>query len=102
MNNLGFVHEYSWIGSKENYVDKINIHHIQHLVLGRFGGNSRAGQYKNEDGCIIWVDEKMDCEFVVLLDAHQTAESGELVVATFEKKKDAIENIFTLKINESF
>ncbi|MEH7124240.1 protein phosphatase 2C domain-containing protein [Bacillus sp. JJ1773] len=96
------VYEYSWVGSKESFVDKINIHRIKHVVLGRFGGNKTAGQYKNEDGCVIWVDEKMDWEFVILLDAHQTAESAELVISTFEAQKHAIKDILSLSINESF
>ena len=87
-------HEYSWVGSEENFVDEINIHEIQNIVLGRFGGNSAAGQYKNEDGCIIWVSEKLDWEFVVLLDAHQTAESAELVVETIQSLRDEIKRFY--------
>ncbi|WNS74785.1 protein phosphatase 2C domain-containing protein [Bacillus sp. DTU_2020_1000418_1_SI_GHA_SEK_038] len=101
MNKPG-VYEFSWVGSQENFIDKINIHKLQHIVLGRFGGNKAAGQIKNEDGCVIWVDEKKDWEFVILLDAHQTAESAEFVISAFETQKEVIKNILSLSINESF
>jgi hypothetical protein len=32
--------------------------HIGRMVLGRFGGNTFAGQYKNEDGCLLRASEK--------------------------------------------
>jgi serine/threonine protein phosphatase PrpC len=102
MSKIYSAYEYSWVGSTENYVDTINIHKINHIVLGRFGGNSSAGQYKNEDGCIVWVDEKGDWEFVVLLDAHQTAESADLAISTFEALKDDIKILLQHSVKESF
>lgn len=72
------ISEYSWIGSSTDFVDKIYINNINRILIGRFGGNSDAGQYKNEDGCLIWTDEKESWEFVVILDAHYSAESAEL------------------------
>jgi serine/threonine protein phosphatase PrpC len=96
------MQELSWVGSQKDFVDKITIVSIAHVVLGRFGGNSTAGQYKNEDGCIIWVNEKFDYEFVVLLDAHQTAESAKLVVTTINNMKNEIIDILTRPVNESF
>jgi hypothetical protein len=93
MNKIGNDVEYTWVGSQENFVDEVNIYKISHMVLGRFGGNSAAGQYKNEDGCIAWVNQDLDYEFVVLLDAHQTAESAELVVSTIQSLKENIKNL---------
>jgi hypothetical protein len=94
--------EFSWVGSQENLVDEINIQKINHLVLGRFGGNSAAGQYKNEDGCIVWVNDEHNYEFVVLLDAHTTAESAELVVATIQSLKVNIERTLAFSPKKSF
>ena len=45
------IREFSWIGSQTNFVDIIDINNVNQLSIGRFGGNSVAGQYKNEDGC---------------------------------------------------
>ncbi|MFE8699722.1 protein phosphatase 2C domain-containing protein [Cytobacillus sp. FJAT-54145] len=94
--------EYCWVGSQEHFVDEISIQEVSHVVVGRFGGNSSAGQYKNEDGCIVWVNEDVNYEFVVLLDAHQTAESAELIVSTIESLKEDVKSILTSSPRNSF
>ncbi|MFC5602256.1 protein phosphatase 2C domain-containing protein [Sporosarcina koreensis] len=74
---------FSWVGSEKNFIDSKDIQSIGCMTVGRFGGNSSAGQYKNEDGCIVWVEE--DWEFAVILDAHDSAESAELIIHTLEE-----------------
>jgi serine/threonine protein phosphatase PrpC len=96
------ISEFSWVGSQAHLVDEISINHINHITLGRFGGNSAAGQYKNEDGCLIWADEDQDSEFVVLLDAHDSAESAELVIEQFKKRKKVIENLLSLSLEQTY
>lgn len=93
--------EYKWVGSDKNYVDEINILHLKNnVVLGRFGGNSSAGQYKNEDGCFIWIDPEW--ELVILLDAHDSAQSADLVLKSIAKKKEQIISILQLPLNKVF
>jgi serine/threonine protein phosphatase PrpC len=99
MNNK--LKEYNWIGSQNDFVDTISIVPVNHISLGRFGGNSLAGQYKNEDGCIIWADEQHDWEFAVLMDAHQSADSAELVVHQIYKYKRDIQEILSLSFELS-
>lgn len=94
-----FLEDFSWIGSQEVFVDKPNIQHLNHMTIGRYGGNSSAGQYKNEDGCVVWLDEKEDWEFVIILDAHNTAESAEIVVEQFEKKKIEVKHLLSLPLD---
>ena len=61
------------------YVDDIDILQFNnYMTLGRFGGNSSDGQYKNEDGCLIWADRAANWEFVIILDAHNTSQSAEV------------------------
>ncbi|WP_226672135.1 protein phosphatase 2C domain-containing protein [Rossellomorea aquimaris] len=96
------VSEFSWVGSQVDYVDEITIDHISHLTLGRFGGNSRAGQYKNEDGCLIWADETGSWELVVLLDAHYSAESAELVIHQFLTYKAEIQALLAKPFAQTF
>lgn len=63
--------DYYWVGSQKHFVDELNVLEFKsNMVLGRFGGNSTAGQYKNEDGCLIWANPEEDWEFVMFLDAH--------------------------------
>ncbi|WP_343802486.1 protein phosphatase 2C domain-containing protein [Bacillus carboniphilus] len=102
MNKATNTKDYHWVGSQKHFVDEIDIHNINDIVLGRFGGNSTAGQNKNEDGCIVWVNEYIGYEFVVLLDAHQTAESAELVLATIQSLEDDVKSSLTLSPRESF
>ncbi len=91
---------YSWVGSQQNFVDDISVEQFNHIILGRYGGNSSAGQYKNEDGCVLWFNEQEDWEFVVLLDAHNTAESAELVVNLLENEKANFAEILRLEVKQ--
>lgn len=82
---------FSWVGSGDNFVDRPHVLSFSHLTIGRFGGNSAAGQYKNEDGCLVWMNAQTDWEFVLLLDAHNTAESAEKVLEQVESHKATLE-----------
>ncbi|WP_409274526.1 protein phosphatase 2C domain-containing protein [Neobacillus sp. SCS-31] len=94
--------EISWVGSEKEFVDEISVETVGPIVLGRFGGNSSAGQHKNEDGCIAWTGGENGYEFVVLLDAHSSADSAELVVSEFGKRKEEIKETLRLSVNKSF
>ncbi|EOR22932.1 protein phosphatase 2C domain-containing protein [Cytobacillus oceanisediminis] len=95
--------EYKWVGSDKHFVDQINILQLKNnLVVGRFGGNSSSGQYKNEDGCLIWIDEQNDWELVTLLDAHDTAQSADLVIKSIDEKRKEIKMILQLSLNQVF
>jgi len=95
--------EYQWVGSQKTFVDEIDILQTDNnMILGRFGGNSSAGQYKNEDGCLIWTDQDNNWEFVIILDAHNSAQSAELVINTFKSNKESINKFLMLESNEAF
>lgn len=90
------ISEFSWVGSQTNYVDNISINNINRISVGCFGGNSVAGQYQNEDGCLIWSDDNGDWEFVVILDAHNSVESAEIVIKQFSMNKTKIQELLAL------
>jgi serine/threonine protein phosphatase PrpC len=95
--------DYYWVGSQKHFVDELNVLEFKsNMVLGRFGGNSTAGQYKNEDGCLIWANPEEDWEFVMLLDAHNTAQSAELVISTIRDNKENIINLLKLGTSKAF
>lgn len=73
----------SWVGSEKDFIDEKDVQSVDRVTVGRFGGNSSAGQYKNEDGCIVWVG--IDWEFTTILDAHYSSESAELIIRTLEE-----------------
>ena len=95
--------EFNWVGSEEHFVDRIHVHIADHVVIGRFGGNSSAGQHKNEDGCLVWVNRKEDWEFTLLLDAHNTADSAEIIIDLFNQEKAQISQLLSMQaIQQSF
>ncbi|MDN4607880.1 protein phosphatase 2C domain-containing protein [Sporosarcina highlanderae] len=79
------MNSFTWVGSDCHYIDQPFVQSIGNVTVGLYGGNSSAGQYKNEDGCVIWVGE--DWELAAVLDAHYSAESAELVVRILEEYK---------------
>lgn len=93
------IKDFSWVGSQENFVDKPNILQLNHIVVGRYGGNSNAGQYKNEDGCLVWTNINEDWEFAIVLDAHNTSESAKIVIDLFQSEKSKIKQILSLPTN---
>jgi len=97
MNN-----HYEWVGSQKNFVDELTIVEVKPIVVGHFGGCSSAGQTKNEDGCLLFANNQEDWEFTILLDAHNSAESAELVVNRFSKEEKAIRQIMTTPLEKTF
>ncbi|WP_088042309.1 protein phosphatase 2C domain-containing protein [Bacillus sp. EAC] len=93
------VRDFSWVGSQGSFVDKPDVITLNNVVLGRYGGNSKAGQYKNEDGCLVWSNESEDWEFIMLLDAHNTAKSAEIVLKQFDKYKLEIKSLLSTLTN---
>jgi hypothetical protein len=94
--------KYHWVGNEKSFVDDITIIEVEPIVVGHFGGCSSAGQTKNEDGCLIFVNKQEDWEFTILLDAHNSSESAELVVVRFLKEEEAIRQLMSKPLEETF
>ncbi|MBT2679323.1 protein phosphatase 2C domain-containing protein [Bacillus sp. ISL-35] len=92
--------EFSWVGSQENFIDQPHTLQLGKVVIGRYGGNSSAGQYKNEDGCLVWIDEQQDWEFAMILDAHNTSESAELIIEQFAEEEPDLKRLLSLPANQ--
>lgn len=92
--------DFSWVGSEESFVDQPNTFQLDPIIIGLYGGNSEAGQDKNEDGCLVWANKKQDWEFTLLLDAHNTSESAELILEKFNTEKLPIQQILSLPTNQ--
>ena len=89
MNKIG------WVGSEHPFVDEVSVEQVNQVTVGRFGGNSAAGAYKNEDGCIVWADEQREWEFAMVLDAHYSADSAALIVDRFQQEQMKVETILS-------
>lgn len=85
----------SWVGCEHPFMDEVSVVQVNQVTVGRFGGNSTAGAYKNEDGCIVWADEQQEWEFAMVLDAHYSADSASLIVDRFEKEQMNVEMILS-------
>lgn len=84
---------YTWIGSEQPFLDTPTIVEQQGIHIGWYGGNTKAGANKNEDGLFIMQSEDHSVKLAVLLDAHQTATSAELIVQTLQRDESRIQAI---------
>ncbi len=94
------MNNYIWNGKDRNYVDEIHIETLVDLIIGHFGGNSIAGQYKNEDGCMVYSDKENDWEFSIIMDAHNSSESITLLQKYIHKNMKDISNILNIEIEQ--
>jgi len=78
---------FRWVGSEEAYLDQPALAECGSIVVGCYGGRTEAGARKNEDGALVWCDAAGAWEFAALLDAHFSAESAELILATLEAER---------------
>ena len=91
---------YYWVGSDEPFVDQQQIDQWGPITLGRFGGCSSSGQYKNEDGVAVLVGD--DWEMTVVLDAHKTADSAALVLQYLAQSESRIRGDLDAPLTEAF
>ena len=89
----------SWVGNMYSYIDEPTCTQVGAVSVGRFGGNSSAGQNKNEDGCLVWTGA--DWEFAIILDAHKTANSAALIIDEFERSQSYLLNILSKETAEA-
>ena len=89
----------SWVGSQKTFVDEISVCQVGRVYAGRFGGCSTAGQNKNEDGCLIW--NGSDWDVAMVLDAHKTAQSADLILKEFERQRPEIEAVLEKEVGKA-
>ncbi|WP_214716343.1 protein phosphatase 2C domain-containing protein [Exiguobacterium sp. s151] len=94
--------QFHWTGAQAHYVDQIDVMSINHVHVGRFGGNSIEGQYKNEDGCLVWTNEEQDWELAMILDAHQSADSAEALINLLNANEDSLISLLNQPITKSY
>jgi serine/threonine protein phosphatase PrpC len=55
------------------------------ITIGRYGGTTATGAYKNEDAALIWTARYSKWTFAALLDAHGSSESANLLLSRIEE-----------------
>ncbi len=78
---------FSWLGSEQSHLDKPEITELDGVVIGRYGGSTETGAYKNEDGARVWRSVRQGWTFAVLFDAHAGNDSAAAVLELIQKTK---------------
>ncbi|GLX66540.1 protein phosphatase 2C domain-containing protein [Paenibacillus glycanilyticus] len=73
-----------WLGDEDKHLDDPFVTNYMDISIGLYGGNTFAGANKNEDGTLVWRNEDHSGEIVAIVDAHNTAQSAELVIRSLE------------------
>ncbi len=81
---------FRWVGSEAMYLDTPDVVGCGPVVIGRYGGSSRAGADRNEDGALVWCAPNGEWEFAVLLDAHYSADSAALVLEAIDADRGTL------------
>jgi serine/threonine protein phosphatase PrpC len=79
-----------WLGDLEPQLDDPVVLECGHLVVGVYGGNTRAGARKNEDAAFVMTDLEGQWEFAVLLDAHYSSGSARLVLEMINREASEV------------
>lgn len=93
---------FRWVGSEEMFLDTPDVTTCGPIVIGRYGGRTRAGAIKNEDGALVWCHEGGLWEFATLLDAHYSAESAALVIEAIEGERERLIGILAEPVERAF
>ena len=96
------VASFRWAGSDKPCLDQPALAECGSIVIGRYGGRTDAGAHKNEDGALVRCDAAGGWEFAALLDAHYSAESAELILATLEAARERLLAALALPIATAF
>ena len=93
---------FRWVGSEDASLDAPTLAECGSIIIGRYGGRSDAGAQVNEDGALVWCDPAGAWEFATLLDAHFSAESAELILATLESERSRLLAALALPVDLAF
>lgn len=96
------ISSFRWIGSLAPYLDRPTLCSRERVIVGCYGGHTGAGADKNEDGALVWSAHDGSWEFAILLDGHNSAQSVELVVETFEAHALSIAALLTQPVETLF
>ena len=87
------IKRFSWLGEEEKHLDKPSVTKDGPVVVGCYGGNTHAGQFKNEDAAMVWCGHSW--EFAIVMDAHNSSESTKILTQLFSD----IENDIATTLN---
>ena len=81
---------HDWLGAREPYLDDPMVIDCGPFALGFYGGNTRSGANKNEDAAYVLADSAGHWEFAMVVDAHFSAESADLLIDLVTQEADSV------------
>ena len=96
------VHTFSWLGSDEMHLDRPVVDLCRDVIIGRYGGRVSAGANKNEDGALVWCAADGSWEFAVIVDAHYSSQSAELLLEEIGGQSDAVTKALSQPVLSAF
>lgn len=96
------IQTFRWVGSEAAFLDTPDVTTCGPVVIGRYGGRTRSGAIKNEDGVLVWSQDGGLWEFATLLDAHYSAESAALVIEAIEGERERLTSILAEPVERAF
>ncbi len=93
---------FSWLGREHPYLDRPETTKLDDVVIGRYGGCTDAGAYKNEDGALVWRNAHQGWVFAVLLDAHAGSNSAAAVLTLIEEMREDLIKDHALPVEQAF
>ena len=96
------ISAFRWIGSQIAYLDTPTLAQSARMIVGCYGGATRAGANKNEDGALVWFAHDGSWELALLLDGHTSAQSVELVVSTIEAHASSFAVLLSQPVESAF
>ncbi|WP_369899678.1 PP2C family serine/threonine-protein phosphatase [Bacillus manliponensis] len=92
--------QYAWIGSEEMSLHTVSVKKCDRIILGKYGGNIKAGAHKNEDGLFVSCGEGW--EFAMILDGHYSAESTALLVNIIKSEFHNFNELLQERVENAF
>ena len=94
--------ELCWTGKDEAFLDEPTVTSAGEVAVGRYGGSTRAGAYKNEDGALVWRNTNQKWTFAVLLDAHAGSDSAVAVLSLIKQNQQNLWQDLALPVEQAF
>ncbi len=99
---MSALETFSWLGSAKPYLDEPNTTESNGVVMGRYGGFTGTGAYKNEDGALVWSNPGQGWVFATLLDAHAGSDSAAAVLALITGLQEELVKDLALPTGQDF
>jgi hypothetical protein len=96
------IHTFRWLGSDPMHLDAPATTLCRHVVVGCYGGHTAAGADRNEDGALVWCASDGSWELGLLLDAHGSTQSAELLAAAIEAEVATITECLSQPVETAF